>query len=400
MTIEPSPATPRSVPDLDASVDRRKVLLVLRTPPPFGGGEMIAAELERLFTGRYRILSFQRPGHTKATQGRLSGGNLAFGLRYIARTCLELVLRRPTVLYLDIPKDRPSFVRSSVILAVASALRVRVVGDLAGGDFPFLDRGGIEGRLSRRLLSRLHAIRVLGDSIGERLRERGLSNAVAVSNGIARPAAASLPAERRDQAIGLLYVGKVGESKGIFRLLAALAEGGDRPGRLPWHLDVAGEWESEAVRAAALEVVAARGLADRVTFHGLAVDDAKWALFRRAHLLVHPTDWDGQPVTILEAFAFGLPVVSTRVGAIPDTVTDGIEGIVVTDTSPATLVAAIDRIAEPSEYQRYSDAARAAFAARYETAVFERSMAALFDRAARDPSAAALDLVPPSTGWS
>lgn len=361
---------------------------------------MIAAELERLFAGRYRTLTFQRPGHSKATQGRASSANVLFGLRYIARTCLELVLRRPAVLYLDIPKDRPSFLRSSVILAVALALRVRVVGDLAGGDFPFLDRGGVEGRSSRWLLSRLHAIRVLGASIGDRLRDRGLANAVAVSNGIRRPAAASLAAERREDAVGLLYVGKVCESKGIFRLLAALAEGGARPGRLPWHLDVVGEWESDGVRDAVLEIVARDGLGDRVTFHGLAVDDAKWAFFRRAHLLVHPTDWDGQPVTILEAFAFGLPVVSTRVGAIPDTVEDGVDGLVVADTSPATLVAAIDHVTEPATHERYSAAARAAFDARFETGVFARSMADLLEGAARGPVVSAPDPATPSTGWS
>ena len=62
------------------------VLLILRTPPPYGGGEMIGRQLERLFTGKYEVLVFHRPRHAGPARGRFSIGNLAFGLRFVAQS--------------------------------------------------------------------------------------------------------------------------------------------------------------------------------------------------------------------------------------------------------------------------------------------------------------------------
>ena len=47
---------------------RSRVLLILRTPPPFGGGEVIAGQLERLFAGRYAVLAFRRRGTARAAR--------------------------------------------------------------------------------------------------------------------------------------------------------------------------------------------------------------------------------------------------------------------------------------------------------------------------------------------
>ena len=57
-------------------------------------------------------------------------------------------------------------------------------------------------------------------------------------------------------------------------------------------------------------------------------------MFRSADVLLHPTRWDGQPVTILEALAFGLPVVATSVGAIPDTIRSGVDGYLMRRRAP------------------------------------------------------------------
>jgi hypothetical protein len=185
------------------------VLLVLRPPPPFGGGEVIAGHLERLFAGRYAVLSFSRRRHSKGHQGRLSAGNLAFGLRYITVSCARLVVTRPRALYVDVPKNRPSFLRTSVVLLAALALRVRIVGDLAGADFPFLDGHSPFARYARALLRRLYRIRVLGGSIAANLEARGLHNTSVVWNGIEEPPGGVPSRTFPNGDARFLYVGKV-----------------------------------------------------------------------------------------------------------------------------------------------------------------------------------------------
>ena len=48
----------------------------------------------------------------------------------------------------------------------------------------------------------------------------------------------------------------------------------------------------------------------------------------------------------MEAFALGVPVVSTAVGGIPEAVTDGVEGLLVPPRDPNALAATMRRIAE------------------------------------------------------
>lgn len=86
-------------------------------------------------------------------------------------------------------------------------------------------------------------------------------------------------------------------------------------------------------------------------------------LFEQADVFVLPTEGDCFPMSIVEAMAAGLPVVSTRVGAIEEEVVDGEMGFVVTPRDGEGLSAALNRLVENPELrlrfgaagQRYAD---------------------------------------------
>jgi len=359
----------------------RRILLILRTPPPYGGGEAIGAQLHQLFAGKYSILAFQRRRHSKRKQGRLTLANLAFGLRYVAVSSARLALARPSVVYVDIPKDARSFLRTSPILLVARALRIRVVGDLAGADLLVLDGHSPVAHYSRWVLRGVHLVRVLGASIAATLTARGVHNTEVLSNGIAEPPVARDPRPVLEGPARLLYVGELAEAKGIVTLLGMMRE--LTSSGVDAKLDLVGDWESDATRERVLALRDEWDLHEDVAVHGLLIGDAKWRAFRRAHVLVHPTSWDGQPVTILEALAFGVPVVATRVGAIPDTIRDGVEGYLMADNSVAELVTGVRALlADRKMYATYARRARQAYAERFSADVFAPRMAELLDAAA------------------
>lgn len=91
-------------------------------------------------------------------------------------------------------------------------------------------------------------------------------------------------------------------------------------------LTVAGSGpELERLRALAGQL----GLHDRVTFCG-RVDNAEVpALYASADCMLNPSTVDNMPISILEAFASGVPVVSTDAGGIPDMVDSGVSGLLV-----------------------------------------------------------------------
>lgn len=81
------------------------------------------------------------------------------------------------------------------------------------------------------------------------------------------------------------------------------------------------------------------GVAQRVTFVG-NIDNARMRrLFEESHILLNTSRVDNQPVSILEAFASGVAVVSTAVGGIPYMVTHGHDGLLAPDDDDEALAA-------------------------------------------------------------
>jgi glycosyltransferase involved in cell wall biosynthesis len=70
------------------------------------------------------------------------------------------------------------------------------------------------------------------------------------------------------------------------------------------------------------------------------------SLLRRADVLVHPARWEGFGLALLEAMLAELPVVATRVSAIPEIVADGETGVLVPPDDPAALADALRSLLE------------------------------------------------------
>jgi glycosyltransferase involved in cell wall biosynthesis len=82
-------------------------------------------------------------------------------------------------------------------------------------------------------------------------------------------------------------------------------------------------------------------LSKTVSLVGWVDDDAKNKWLNSAYIFVLPSYKEGMPVAILEAMAFGLPVVSTRVAAIPEIIQEGKQGFLL---EPGDIEGLSDRI--------------------------------------------------------
>jgi glycosyltransferase involved in cell wall biosynthesis len=87
-------------------------------------------------------------------------------------------------------------------------------------------------------------------------------------------------------------------------------------------------------------------------------------LFAEADLFVFPTRGDCLPLAILEAMASGLPIITTAVGALPEAVHQGVNGLVVPPGDPAALLVAMENILSSDEVRLSMGCASRARAAR------------------------------------
>jgi L-malate glycosyltransferase len=87
-------------------------------------------------------------------------------------------------------------------------------------------------------------------------------------------------------------------------------------------------------------------IADRVRFTGRLDNRELPALYRSASVVVNPSTVDNLPVSLLEALASGVPVVSTNVGGVSFVVADGATALLVPPRDPRAMADAILRVAE------------------------------------------------------
>jgi len=117
--------------------------------------------------------------------------------------------------------------------------------------------------------------------------------------------------------------------------------------------------EAEALRRLAARI-GTRG----ITFAGPVAPEIMPLVYHDAEIFINASVVDNQPVSVLEAFASGLPVVSTAAGGLEELVRDGVTGIVVPPRDPDAIARAVIRLVEsPPQADQIARNARAAVAA-------------------------------------
>jgi glycosyltransferase involved in cell wall biosynthesis len=88
------------------------------------------------------------------------------------------------------------------------------------------------------------------------------------------------------------------------------------------------------------------GLAQCVSFPGFLSFAEKIRAFDNADIFINTNSVDNAPVSILEAWAMGLPVISTAIGGIADLVKDGETGLLIPDDDDSAMARAVQTLVE------------------------------------------------------
>jgi glycosyltransferase involved in cell wall biosynthesis len=231
------------------------------------------------------------------------------------------------------------------------------------------------------------------DHITNLVRERFAATPlryVTVGNGI-DPETMRPPSERRAASKRLLFVGRVSPEKGVHTLIDAMT---DIVRRFPdVRLDVLGG-RSQLPRGYLVELsddphvsalarfysgddrdayarsldamVHDAGLADHVRFHAAVPYAQLNTFYGNADIVVNPSLSESFGRSLIEAMAFGRPVVVTRTGGMTEIVEDKREGFVVAPDDPSALAAAIGKLlSDPELAYRMGNAGRETVVARY-----------------------------------
>lgn len=169
-----------------------------------------------------------------------------------------------------------------------------------------------------------------------------------------------------------LFVGRLSPEKGLNTLISAWRTGGRS---LP--LKIVGDGPT----AAKVEQVSKEF--EAITWLGHRTREEVLALMKRASVLVFPSEWyEGFPMTLVEAFAVGLPVVASRLGSMASLIEHGRTGLLFTPGNATELGDAVNwLLTHPNEAATMRKAARAEYEAKYTAEANYQQLMTIYERA-------------------
>jgi glycosyltransferase involved in cell wall biosynthesis len=318
--------------------------VVLHGPHPSAGGGVLAF-CNTLETGlKQPALEVSRLYIGSATGDQTTRAGAVAGIKALIGSFPDVfrAASKRRVLHFNTSFTQKALMRDAIFLNIARARGCPTVVEFHGGlPESYEDRGS---RWALRNLVRADQLVVINPKQRAQLIERFPETAKKIQlipNSVEIP---NLDLGERWSARQLeprvLFLSRLEPAKGLLETIRALALVRDRGVRIG--LDVAGTGTAlEAAQALVKEL----NLEDAVVFHGTVGGETKQALFRNATIFSFPTYYpEGQPIVVLEAFAWGLPVITSTLEPTAGLVPHGVNGLHVPPRDSEAIASAITQL--------------------------------------------------------
>lgn len=348
-----------------------KILFILHLPSPVHGSSVVGKQVADL-AGRQTDLDSRFINLSTSASvddiGRMRLRKLTTYLTILGKTFFALLSKRWDRVYIAITVKGAAFYKDVLVVGLVKLFRRPIIYHLHNKGVATRQNRFLDKWLYRFVFRKSKVIllsKYLYPDISRFVKDE---NVYFCPNGIPDPLGHLVDRSNRSGPPIVLFLSNLIESKGVYVLLQAcklLKERG-----IAFHCQfVGGEGDIRATEFNAK--VSELGLSDCVTYLGKKFGKDKDAIFEGADLFVLPTHYHNEcmPLVLLEAMAWGLPVVSTPEGGIPDVVIDGETGFLVQQQDSSALAAKLEAIIkDPELSQRMGTVGRI----RYENFFTER----------------------------
>lgn len=225
--------------------------------------------------------------------------------------------------------------------------------------------------MDRLIYSRYEKIVCVSEMVNSELTKwlpRLERKTIVIKNGIPIPKTKRSVNKNYD----IIFVGRLTRAKGVDILLHSLAVLKSR-GVIKKAVIV-----GEGPLLFELRTQAHRLGIDHLVFF-LGVRDDVEILLQQSRIFVSPSRWEGLPLSVLEAMAAGLPVIASKVGGIPEVITNDRNGVLIPPNEPELLADAIQRILKGKKFaERIGRNARRSIEKEYSIGKYSRNITKLY----------------------
>jgi glycosyltransferase involved in cell wall biosynthesis len=347
----------------------------------------------------YRIIHVRtNVNQSNRGKGRLNLSKLAALGSLWARLIAKVTRYRPRLVYLFLSQNRSGFWRDTGLILTARLARARVIAQVHGANFGnfYHHSGATLRRIIRLVVGQTSMVLLSAERFREQFKDLVPAKNVRVLHNAVDWRLFEEAGPRRsraDSAVKILFVGHLSAAKGFPDVLRASSRVFAEVPKSTFTF--VGEWlkiernilYDEAGRplkhsGSEMEILwreLKHRYQDRLQhLQGLA-KNGMVTLMKTADIFVLPSYSEAFPVVVLEAMAAGLPLVVTPVGALPEVLEEGVNGIFVAPGDSDAIAKALIELAQrPDLREEMGRANMELVRKRFSPEAITRQLAALF----------------------
>jgi len=309
---------------------------------------------------KYIFKPFYIHSKDRQSHGKLNLANILKTISIWLRWIYMILKFKPQLVHYPITSYW-AFEKSMLILCTAKLFGLKTIGHLHGGAFKEFLTGlkGFRKRIAFFTLNKLDGIITLSpywqDFIISKLPS---SNTHYVYNPIEKEFEDNFSAHERNYNIeSLMFIGHIRKRKGVFDILEAIKS------IEKVNIKLAGSGENKIDEYAMFkQKIIKKNLTKKVTILGTVHGQDKINLFKKSGIFVLPSYIENFPLVIIEAACAGLPIIATRIGALPDIFTHHKNILFIEPGDINQLTLSINYLIDsPAERERLGNAAKNIF---------------------------------------
>lgn len=250
-------------------------------------------------------------------------------------------LIKPDIVHINPSLNLKSFIRDGLFIFWAKKRKIRVIVFFHGWEKKFEKKiNGILRIFFNLSYKKADLFIVLASEFKNSLRKLGVKNNIyllttAVDNALIKNFSIKKKINRIQQSktIRLLFLSRLEKEKGVFETIDAFKLLIDRGFNIT--LSIAGDG---SITKEIIEYIEKLGLDDKISMLGYVKEGKKIQAFSEHDIYCFPTYYDeGMPTSVLEAMAFGMPVITTPAGGIKDFFKEGNMGYLCHTINPENI---------------------------------------------------------------
>jgi len=310
---------------------KSKIAFIGNTPPPYHGvciqNNLL---LNSVLKDEFELIHIpSSPNKSLKEVGKVSLSNITGAFKSYLRFFKVLTKFKPEITYLTIAQNSIGFFRDGIYIILNYLFgKSKVVIHCRGSYYleKYNSSSFVYKKFADFVYSKTSYCIVLGKNLIPMMKKWFSDDKIqVVPNGTGFKLVEFEKKYNNDKII-FGYLGMLSKEKGFYELLEILTNLMNKYSGS--EAMIAGNFIDEGVENAFANFVSRNNFGGRVSYLGNVTGKDKEKFYSQIDLLIFPSWTEGHPNVILEAMASGIPIVASNVGAVPETVINGVNGFV------------------------------------------------------------------------